>query len=919
MKQMRNPWVVSFLLVLVLCLSQQPQQARAQWPPFNFRLSKSYADGRITYGASFRSLVNWPFLDLTVKIPLPEGTRYVEGASLHPGVQVTFDGSDVTIFAPLIHGRMSDVYFVLEMADTTRTAFTTHAWIKWSGDMPGEYTMPEESYDLGQPHLDWQWPEDFLTLAASALVEGDTVTYSVYPKNVGWMRMWDLVIDVQLPPGATLLASQASPGFAAAALPDQVYFKALEMAQGVDVEPLRVQVSLQGVADPHPSARVTAQWKNEGWGVGTTYPAMGQVATDYFVVDPGVSQLVVADVIGDVPLAHNDLSSVAFVPQGGAVKVVLTTVGDAVQEADPTGYYVILDVDCNPATGKPIGDGFGADYWLGADSVSDWSDLQEWDAEAGQWKPMTGGESHKPSTGHGIEVWIPVDVLPTESPVCWLAGVESWNKRNYDVYPPGDEIRSNWDTRLDLARWANELAAPVPAATPAEMAPTATPIEATPTAVPPTPTATAVEAAPTPIPPPPTATAVEATPTPIPPPPTATALEVTPTPIPPPPTATALEATPTSVPPAPTATTVELVPTPTPVAQEPTAVLSTPTPVSATLPAQTPEATSEASGPRLDWEPPVAFLSLEASALVNADTVIYSIYPRNTGSLVMRDLTIDLPLPPGVSPSTTNVPPSFSSAAQDTQISFTTSELPQAVEMDPLRVVVSTVGLSDAQLSSRVSAHWTNEGQDVGVKYPATGQAVTGDLVVQPGVAQLAVTDAPDDVPLDYTDLSSVAFAPEGYALRVAFSTVGSVLAADPVEFVLYLDTDCKPDSGEPVFDGLGAEYRIGAEPTTRDSYFEAWNDQAGRWLAFGQVRVERAPNDNGVVAWVRRDALPADAPLCWVVQASSWNFKRYDPYPPSDEIASNPDTRLDLARWAGGPAASAGSGGVTSGEDNTP
>ncbi len=812
MKQMRNAWVVSLVLVLVLCFLHQPQQASAQWPPFDFGLSKSYTDGRITYGVDFRSLVDWAFLDLTIKIPLPEGTRYVEGASLHPGVQVSLDGSEVTVFAPIVHGRMRDVYFVVEVTDAARTVFVTQAWIKWSGDVPGEYTMPEASYDLAQPHLDWQWPDEFLSLEASALADGDTITYSLCPKNVGWLRMWDLVIDVQLPPGTTLLASQTSPAFTAEVQPGQVSFTTLELPQGVDVEPLRVVVSTQGASDPWLSARVLTRWKNEGWGVGTTYPATGQMEIGDLTVEPGMSELVVSDVLGDVPLAHTDLTDVSFVPEGGAVKVVLSTVDDAVQEGDPTDYYVIIDADCSPATGKPIGDAFGGDFWVGAESVSDESFFRAWDTQANDWRLVARGTSHKPSTGNTIEVWIPADALPADSPLCWLAGAESWNERNYDSYPPGDEIMSTHDTRLDLTRWANELAAPAPTATPVASAPTAT-----------------------------------------------------------------LSA---------------------PVATTPSA-------------AQTPEATSDVTRARLDWEAPVIYVSLEASALVDADTVTYSVYPKNIGPLSVRDLRIDVPLPPGVARSSTNVPPSFTSASLGTDFSFTTLELPQAAEMEPLRIVVSTRGLSDSQLSTRVSARWKNEGEDVGVSYPATGQAVTGDLVVQPGVAQLAVTDTPNDVPLADTDLTGIVFTPEGYTLKVAFTTAGEVLAEDPVEFVLYLDAGCNPGSGQPIADGFGADYRIGAEPTRHDSYFEAWDDQTGRWHAFGQVRAGEAPHESGVVVWVRRDALPADTPLCWIAQASSWNLRQYDPYPPSDEIASNGDTQLELARWAGGQQASQGEQGT--------
>ena len=71
------------LLMLVTLLVRMPSSAYAQWPPFDFKLNSSYADGQITYNIEFSKEVSWPMADVVFKIPLPEGTRFLE-ASVPP-------------------------------------------------------------------------------------------------------------------------------------------------------------------------------------------------------------------------------------------------------------------------------------------------------------------------------------------------------------------------------------------------------------------------------------------------------------------------------------------------------------------------------------------------------------------------------------------------------------------------------------------------------------------------------------------------------------------------------------------------------------------------------------------------------------------------------------------------------------------
>ena len=74
--------LVAGVAVLLMLLVLKSESAYAQWPPFNFNLIPSYEDGKITYHIEFRDRVDWTMTDLTIKISLPEGTRFLEAGAI---------------------------------------------------------------------------------------------------------------------------------------------------------------------------------------------------------------------------------------------------------------------------------------------------------------------------------------------------------------------------------------------------------------------------------------------------------------------------------------------------------------------------------------------------------------------------------------------------------------------------------------------------------------------------------------------------------------------------------------------------------------------------------------------------------------------------------------------------------------------
>ena len=92
--------IMSIALLLTLMPASKPAYS-APWPPFSFDLDSSYKDGKITYTIEFEKEVDGALTDVTIRLPLPEGTRFLE-ASAEPSVSVNFDGAEITFFSSVV-------------------------------------------------------------------------------------------------------------------------------------------------------------------------------------------------------------------------------------------------------------------------------------------------------------------------------------------------------------------------------------------------------------------------------------------------------------------------------------------------------------------------------------------------------------------------------------------------------------------------------------------------------------------------------------------------------------------------------------------------------------------------------------------------------------------------------------------------
>jgi hypothetical protein len=402
-------------------------------------MSPRYEHNRITYRLAL-SKVEWGMADLAIKVPLPEGTRFVEANAL-PTTQVGFDGKEVTFSTAALSGPLKDAYFVVEVTDPIRTVFTTHAWMSWKGDHPGDYLTEDQSIDITRQPLDWQKPRLHLQLEASAAVTGNLVTYAIYPTNVGG-RMWDLKINVPVPEGTTFLSTEVPQSFTASFNGREVSFFTAELAAQADVGPLIFRVSTERTAAPLIATHAWAMWEN----VGKNATPFGQAVTADIVIHPRSPQWVMSDMVGDVPFPNYDIASIAFQKDGDDLKAIFYTAGDVGAPGQPLEFSLYVDDDCHLDTGSDI-DHQGSEYRLRYRHIQGQAALYGWDTGGKEWLKSRSIKSLV--NGNTVAMWLPHDLLPANSHFCWMGSAAN-RTQEFTPNPPADIVLNSNGPSLDI-------------------------------------------------------------------------------------------------------------------------------------------------------------------------------------------------------------------------------------------------------------------------------------------------------------------------------------------------------------------------------------------------------------------------------------------------------------------------------------
>jgi hypothetical protein len=427
------------LLALIL-----PGRAHAQWPPFKFNLDPSYAEGQIVYDIRLSSKVDWTMADVTLKIPLPDGTRFLEASTL-PTTQVNFDGAEVTFFTSL--SKIKDAYFIVEVTDPAKTVFTTHAWISWQGDQPGDYLKEDVSIDITLQPLNWEKPRDpRLGLEVRAKAADRLITYLIYPEKNTTKRIWDVNIAIPVPEGTTFMSADAPPPFVTGFDGQVASFSVVELAEQSQVIPLSLTVSAEGVTAPLVLTHAWGVWRNVGGSVGLNVPAEEGTKTGDIIVQPDGVQWVVGDMLGDVPFSNYDLVSVAFQQERSALKIIFYTAGDVGPVGDPLEFVMYIDNDCRADTGKPESDR-GVEYRMRYRHDRGTAVFQVRDEEGDKWSATQSSELNSLVRGNMVAAWVPYELLEDGRRFCWVA--EAKNRTTaFDPRPRTERVPDSKDLRI---------------------------------------------------------------------------------------------------------------------------------------------------------------------------------------------------------------------------------------------------------------------------------------------------------------------------------------------------------------------------------------------------------------------------------------------------------------------------------------
>lgn len=456
----------SFILTLL-----PPGPAYAQWPPFDFSMTPVYQSGKIKYSIKFKSDLEGVMTNVTFKIQLPDGTRFVEAAG-QQDLSASFDGTEVIFLIPQLNQPIKDATFVVEITDPTLTVFTTNAWIGWEGEQSGNFLTRDVAVDITRQPLDWDAPfKSNLQLEARAIAADGIVTYLFYPKNTNSsrIRMQDLKINVPVPEGATFLSAEAPPSFSATFDGREVSFFKLELEQGVEEGPLTFKVSTDGVTTPTLATHAWAIWKNAGRRVGVNRAAQEEINSGDLVVQPEGGQWVAADPIGDVPFRSYDLTSLAFEAYPTALKASFITAEDIGPPGAPLEFILFVDGDCNTATGSAVAR-LGADYRVRYIFDTGKTRLDAWTTDQAEPGWARGGSVSlvRSENSRMISLWIPDESLPLadKTKFCWSAQVKN-DSTAYSPAPPTDSlIPARQDLQLTLSSAAPPvLAVPAPKVT----------------------------------------------------------------------------------------------------------------------------------------------------------------------------------------------------------------------------------------------------------------------------------------------------------------------------------------------------------------------------------------------------------------------------------------------------------------------
>jgi hypothetical protein len=163
----------------------------------------------------------------------------------------------------------------------------------------------------------------------------------------------------------------------------------------------------------------------------------------------------------------------------------------------------------------------------------------------------------------------------------------------------------------------------------------------------------------------------------------------------------------------------------------------------------------------------------------------------------------------------------------------------------------------------------------------------TGDIIVQPRAAQQVISDRIGDVPFSNYDLASLALGHDGTNLEITFYSAAEVgPAGEPLEYTLYIDRDCRADTGLAKR-GLGVELRVRYRHNTGKTYLHTRNEANTGWSPIKSAELRTIVRGNQVIISVPDSALGQGQGFCWTAYVGN-KTKGFASSLPADAVPDN-------------------------------
>jgi hypothetical protein len=258
----------------------------------------------------------------------------------------------------------------------------------------------------------------------------------------------------------------------------------------------------------------------------------------------------------------------------------------------------------------------------------------------------------------------------------------------------------------------------------------------------------------------------------------------------------------------------------------------------------------------------------------------------------MWDLQVNMAVPTGATFLSVEAPPPFTGSFTGQDVSFSIIELPRSTDFGPLRFKVQINQGTTMPLVSRAWATWKVATRSAGVSEAAVQQLFTGDIIVQPPLAQQVVGDAVGDVPFTNYDLTTLTLQDEEDSLKATFYTADRLCPADvPLQFTLYIDGDCQSNTGTSQR-GLGVEYQIRYNFGDDVAVVLEWNETEESWERLARIDAVNPAGQKNVTLSIPYELLQDDHQFCWVGRARN-TTDEFVPRPAADWLPDNATMNL--------------------------